>query len=272
MSSLIEQTPLDILDIKTYEKSTTYKFLPDIVALTEPLKKINIPYFSYIEFDPCHQDQRVKALVNDDNVVRYFIKNNGEEIEFANMYAIKSGLYPRTIFPMPNNKIKRYYTGRAEINQTIDELTFVFDSNGLKKTYCFGISSFMGLNFDMLEAFINYFNEKAEGLIKKSTKILLGINAINPNQLQEIAYKDKLATFLKEIKYSEYKLYNIANKYHLSRREVQCLDLIMQNKINKEIAYALGLKQKTIDIYIERLKNKLRCRTKLELILKTAQI
>lgn len=59
---------------------------------------------------------------------------------------------------------------------------------------------------------------------------------------------------------SEYK------KYKLSNRETQCLFYLLRGKTSKKIAIILGLSPRTIEVYVDNLKSKFNCRTKLELI------
>ena len=72
----------------------------------------------------------------------------------------------------------------------------------------------------------------------------------------------------KKVNFNSYKCEYIVKKYRLSNRETQCLDLILQSKIAKQISKELGLSQRTVERYIENLKSKLGCRTKTDLIIK----
>jgi len=48
-------------------------------------------------------------------------------------------------------------------------------------------------------------------------------------------------------------------KYHLSPRELQCLELAAQSKSVKEIARDIGLSPNTVKFYIKNLKSKVNC-------------
>lgn len=62
-------------------------------------------------------------------------------------------------------------------------------------------------------------------------------------------------------------LSNLANNpIYLSRREKQCANLLIRGKTAKEIAAQLNLSHRTIEFYIENIKNKLHVSTKSELI------
>ena len=52
----------------------------------------------------------------------------------------------------------------------------------------------------------------------------------------------------------------------LAPREVECIIYILRGKTSKQIAKVLALSHRTIEFYIGRLKTKLHCHTKSELI------
>lgn len=57
------------------------------------------------------------------------------------------------------------------------------------------------------------------------------------------------------------------NKFGLSKRELQCMFYILRGKKSKEIGLILNLSKRTIDFYIDNIKNKMGCQNKTELIL-----
>lgn len=61
---------------------------------------------------------------------------------------------------------------------------------------------------------------------------------------------------------------NFGVKHHLSPREVQCLNLTVHGRLAKEIAYVLGLRPKTVETYLDDLREKLDCRNKMELLIR----
>ncbi len=60
---------------------------------------------------------------------------------------------------------------------------------------------------------------------------------------------------------------NIHDNSLLSPREKQCLELILQGKLNKQIAYILNLSIRTVEDYIDNIKHKLGCSNKMDLAL-----
>jgi DNA-binding CsgD family transcriptional regulator len=82
----------------------------------------------------------------------------------------------------------------------------------------------------------------------------LGIFGISYTQLQ------------KEIKFEIPKQSDLPNNLHLSEREQICASLLCQGLTVKLIAKKLGISFRTVETYLERVKEKLDCHNKAELI------
>lgn len=63
-----------------------------------------------------------------------------------------------------------------------------------------------------------------------------------------------------------YMLTDNENKFELSSRERECLFLLVRGKSAKEIGALLCLSKRTIESYIENIKNKMNCRNKAEIL------
>lgn len=129
------------------------------------------------------------------------------------------------------------------------------------------------INRSCLEMFILHFNDKARYLINKSDRRKIPTKFIERHPLPKLYTLNPTSwqmeqEFLNSINAKYYKIKKLQQQYSLSRRESQCLELILQNKLSQEIAYILKLTRNTIEYYIGKLKRKLNCRTKQELILK----
>lgn len=62
------------------------------------------------------------------------------------------------------------------------------------------------------------------------------------------------------------------NKSSLSPRQIECLIRLVQGMTQKEIAISTGLSVKTVEHYLNMIKNKLKCNTRYELITKALSI
>lgn len=64
-----------------------------------------------------------------------------------------------------------------------------------------------------------------------------------------------------------FKINTNTNPFHFSKREIECIFHLLRGKKSRQIAEALHLSKRTIDFYIENIKNKMGCHTKSELLL-----
>jgi DNA-binding CsgD family transcriptional regulator len=63
--------------------------------------------------------------------------------------------------------------------------------------------------------------------------------------------------------------YGLGDKHgsaYFTRREAECMVLLLKGKTINSVAYALKLSPRTVEYYIKNMKSKLGCRTKFELV------
>jgi DNA-binding CsgD family transcriptional regulator len=265
------------IDVQTYYQSTISRFMPDIIEISAPLKKIGIPYFAYIEFDLLNN--QAMGFTNQDAAARYFFSHQGIKIEpIPTAVKNKNFFYFNSEMIAISKKTENYYAGAMQSSGILDTCVHVVIENNISKFYTFGLTNLCKPNLELLDAFTLYFNDKANHLIKKSDhwtfgqKIFLRKSPdLNIYQSNDHDNK-KVHEFLNDINYQHYRLHKLALKYSLSKREVECIDLVLQNKISKEIAYILGLSVRTIEAYLENIKRKTHCRSKTELISKLINV
>lgn len=65
-----------------------------------------------------------------------------------------------------------------------------------------------------------------------------------------------------------YTLSHQHNKFKLTERECECVFLLIRGKTAKEIAAMLSLSKRTVESYIENIKNKMNCQNKAEILVK----
>lgn len=58
------------------------------------------------------------------------------------------------------------------------------------------------------------------------------------------------------------------NKFKLTKRECECVFLLIRGKTAKEIAGLLSLSKRTVESYVENIKNKMNCQNKVEILVK----
>lgn len=67
-------------------------------------------------------------------------------------------------------------------------------------------------------------------------------------------------------KFKKYKLGTEFDKLYFTQREAQCMVLLLKGKSIITTAHELLLSPRTVEFYLNNMKAKLQCRTKLELI------
>lgn len=75
----------------------------------------------------------------------------------------------------------------------------------------------------------------------------------------------------KILSFTDAKHYNIIdqdNLFNLSKREFECLFFILRGKTAKQTAEIMNLSKRTVETYIENLKNKFACDSKADLLIK----
>lgn len=259
-------------DLAIYNKVSTHRFVPEVFEITKPLQKLGIGYFSYSEFDLLNN--QIISLINNDRVGKYFIQNNGFQME-SSLMNLHPGLYSISTLPSLNKDQISYFKKRMTVENSLDTLELVqYDNKNKKiKLYCYGISNLALYNREYLENFNFYFKDKAKSLLEESDRTT--IKSIQPtffinyenHLLLENSISNPNNIFSGDVGFFQDKLYYFTSKYNLSNRETQCLNLILQNKLNKQIASHLGLSQRTVELYILNLRKKLNCRNKMQLMI-----
>ncbi len=119
--------------------------------------------------------------------------------------------------------------------------------------------------YDLLEQFICYFNEKIESIPHLNAAYDIKMEFL-PHK-NTIGYDDKLT--LTDVEKNRF-LSMIKNKANASftPRETTIIPLIIQGRTSREIGFYLGLSTRTIEGYIDALKTKLKMKNKSELITK----
>ena len=71
-----------------------------------------------------------------------------------------------------------------------------------------------------------------------------------------------------DLEIQNYTLDHHYNQFKLTKRECECVFLLIRGKTAKEIAALLSLSKRTVESYIENIKNKMDCQNKAEILVK----
>ena len=117
--------------------------------------------------------------------------------------------------------------------------------------------------YDLLEKFIGHFNDRVRHAPQLKAAYDIEIELDNPQG--PINTDDPIVTISEE---QQNRFLSMVRTDLFSPREHELIPMMTAGKTSKEIATALGLSCRTIEAYIDTLKNKLRARNKAELISK----
>lgn len=123
------------------------------------------------------------------------------------------------------------------------------------------------LNYsNVLENFKVYFVERAEKLINRSekNKIVLPFH-MRPSENTFIAATQSMLQFSKSRKTNKIYL-NDPSKGYLTQREFECVKLLILGKSAEEIGIITGLSKRTVEKYLENIKNRFSCKKTTQLI------
>lgn len=256
-------------------KHPSFSYADNISYLCEPLKKLNITYFSHVKIDHKKQFSTISSnpeflqhylknryyladihMVNEKQFGDFFVWNGMQFSQQSAKICIEASCFkvhnPFTIIEKRKDCINYYHFANSTRTKQINQVYLA--------------------NVDLLKLFISYFNDhvKQSRALSKAHDFKFSIAGA-----QQVAFEDTTIIlnreeFSKDIKANEVsaqKLY--FENAVLSRRQSEILQHIVRGKTLKEIARILGLSPHTVGHYFEMLKTKLNVNSRSELILKT---
>lgn len=105
-------------------------------------------------------------------------------------------------------------------------------------------------------------------LLDKNKDISGLIYHCRPYQLNDVFKKLKQFDDDVHLNPAHYALNSSHNHFDLTSRECECIFLLIRGKTAKEIGTILSLSKRTIEAYIENIKNKMDCKNKAEILVK----
>lgn len=228
------------------------------------LDSIGITYFNYIKI--YHEDSSRELLTNNANWIDHFYKNE----LYKSVGAIDiEHLLPKGYFLWSelNNDDSVYSQGRESFN--IDNgISFVIKRKDVTYLYIFAssrentkINHFYGRNIDLFQRFILHFNDRGSSLIKEAEKnrIYLPDRQIIPtNRLnQGRITQDEREQFYKNTCVEKYYLLSESDDLYLTKKQAECVAYLIAGATAKQCANALNISYRTVEGYINDIKNKL---------------
>ena len=258
--------------VKTTSLDFNYSIQGRLKELCHPLSyNFGISTFAYLRF---LKNGKILHITNNHAWLSHYVSHNLFNDVNRYMYEINN---------IPNSGAG-YYLRTGKISNNFNEVLEKFGLwHGLSiyirypeytEAWCFATVSENHLIHDLylnhinvLKHFILYFKSKGFDLLDHSDQSKLLITKTTSFELiNEKPLEEKIKDFFKKTKISSIVLGDSSKKNSISPREAECINHLSNGKSVKEIAHLLGISPRTVETYIESLKNKVGYTMKNDLI------
>lgn len=244
----------------------SYRFVADIQEICRPLfNKLKINYFDYARLYP---DMTGFSLFTDPDYVNFFCNHE-----------VYKNSAPSVL--LPGKHLWTSYIDDGFLRETRNDfqhdhgITIVEQQVGYVEIYNFAttpenraITHLYLNNPDFITRFISLFRDKASKIIAWSEKYHVSIpSSCHETRDELIEINNDTQQVITELSLDKNYITTTSGiREKLTKRESQCLQAMLQGKSMKSTADELSLSPRTIETYIEKLKNKTRCVSKYEII------
>lgn len=263
---------MDKLTLVPLEEHITLTSSDAVKTICAPLSSsLNTNYFSYVRR---FVDGSEFCLTTDAQWTSLFLKEKLYNLvgsNTGNVGCIESGSQIKILpWAMIDSKI-------SSIQKSFSNISIGITIANIKPKYTdfyyFGtyshekwMSEFYLSNTDLLLRFCNYFHEQASDLLKLSEK---NENLIYlPNTFSQKTKSNNILIdeFLKDTQVKKHTVNTPGGLVPITKKEMQCMQLLCQGSNAREIAEHLFLSQRTVETHINNIKNKVNITSKSDLI------
>lgn len=251
------------------------KICKEVLAICQPLfENFNATLFSQAR---AHHDGNFTSLITHPELTEYYLMRKYQITgsQGAGLF-FERGIYIAKEMGNTTQQQIRYDLCQRF---NIDHLIFVVDRHkNYDDLYSFAttpgnnqfINHFIN-NIDLIKHFIAYFNDKSVRLMQKANKMQYSTEYFDSPSAYDsniIAVSEKLNTseFLQKTIIKKIRLCTDKGEITISLRELDCLRYLTKNYTFKEIGKYLALSPRTVETYINNLKDKLGCEKRSQLI------
>lgn len=248
------------MELKNHFALTSANEVNDICR---PLKDIGITYFNYLKI---YKDGSRELLTNNAPWIDHFYKN---ALYLTAGVVDVEHLLPKGYFLWSELDLNdpAYSQGQESFN--IDNgVSFVIKRDEITYLYIFAstkdnmhINNFYIRNVDLFRRFIQYFHDRGSDLIKqaKSNKIVLPQQQIiNSNRLKNIEIPSNVRrSFYKKTKMDKFYLLDVSDDLYLTPKQAEVATYLVVGATAKQCARQLGISYRTVETYIEEIKQKI---------------
>lgn len=235
----------------------------DVNDICMPLQDIGITYFNYLKI---YKDGSRELLTNNAPWIDHFYQN---ALYLTAGVVNVEHLLPKGYFLWAELDLNdpAYSQGQESFN--IDNgISFVIRRDDITYLYIFAstkynvhINNFYIRNIDLFKRFIQYFQDRGSDLIKKaaSNKIFLPEQQIvNPNPLKNIEISVDIRTaFYKKTEMNKFYLLDLSDELYLTPKQAEVAAYLVVGATAKQCARQLGISFRTVETYIEEIKQKI---------------
>lgn len=257
---------------KQYIFNKKHPFLSSAELLTQicdPLRFFNIHLFTYLK--KFKDGSQINVSTDAKWIADYYRLGLYETSTYeAELHEPGISLWPSDSNSQVFKHGRKYYDsiyGFTVCHQQADGWEFFFFSLSAKQ---FKMLDVCLNHIDLIEQFTYYFKDKASSLLKScyEQRIVL------PEQHQSVSHMSESSNTIREQfakVINAHTLTKWLNNYEpLTKREMECLCLLIDYQTVTALADHLQLSKRTVETHIEQIKAKLQCRSKQELLIKLA--
>jgi DNA-binding CsgD family transcriptional regulator len=241
-----------------------------IRATTEPIRRLfGVNYFTYHQID---QNGSYKVLLDRPDWAEYYVS---EKFYLIDPYLRHPDAYQSGFFLLEQHGTDAYKERIFQAGEEFDlNQNVIYIEKSPDKVEFFGFSGHqksssldqLYLNHPWtLKSFAAHFKQEMVTILQSMEgsplTLLKGGDFHSREPIPPGKISDALETYLREI--GQGKMLDLAKS--LSKRERECIQLLGEGKTAKEIAILLSLSHRTVESYLENIKNKLSCNNKQEL-------
>ncbi|MBB70884.1 MAG: hypothetical protein CMF50_00610 [Legionellales bacterium] len=241
----------------------------DMAQVTKPLNKLGISYFAHVRLD---NNNNAVITNNHPNYLEHYFSgyNFNYDLHMADIES--HGFFLWDLAKPKGNSEKLYQLAQAH---GVGHLcTLVRREAGYKHYYHFGadphndtMNTFYTQHMDLLDKYLLYYNEQFylnDNLFKlERFSCPIGHNEDSTWESETLMLdQDEIAAYLESIGSRE-PCEEALNS--ITRREFQCAHYMLHGMTSKEIGAKIHISPRTVEVYLERLRNRFGSKNKIEL-------
>lgn len=235
----------------------------DVNEICNPLRDIGITYFNYLKI---YKDGSRELLTNNAYWIDHFYQNalylTAGVIDIEHLLPKGYVLWSELDLNDPA------YSQGQEAFDIDNGVSFVIRRDDITYLYIFAstkdnvhINNFYIRNLDLFNRFIQYFQDRGSYLIKQAeaNKIFLPERQIvNSNRFKNIEISSDIrTTFYKKTEIGKFYLLDVSDDLYLTPKQAEIAVYLVIGATAKQSARHLGISHRTVETYIEEIKQKI---------------